>query len=206
MSSHGVQTARKLDLFEHVRRVFGRELRSIREDVLREKVVRTWVRAMRLSGSTDLERDIPSLKRIARTNAPQHGLGLEHVRSVVRFAEAIAAAQGEAHGLDPDMDVVLAGALLHDVGKLLERAPPEKHPLAGSLVKHAFSGVHLAMLEDVPAEVMHVIAYHAAEGHRVARTLECHIVHVADELAVDAQERKVLGAATPHPYLHVPEG
>ena len=53
---------------------------------------------------------------------------------------------------------------LHDaIGKLLERAEPGSHPLAGAMIRHAVSGVHLAMLEDVPTPVMHVIAYHAVE-------------------------------------------
>ena len=51
---------------------------------------------------------------------------------------------------------------------------------------------------------MHIIAYHAAEGHRVPRTLECHIVYTADILSVDALERRELGAAVAQPYIYVP--
>jgi putative nucleotidyltransferase with HDIG domain len=189
----------------HVRDVFARELAAIGDAALRDKVVRTWVRAMEMSGATDLARDVPGLKKIAKKGTPPEGLGLEHVRGVVRFAEAIAAAEEAAHGATPDRDVVVAGALLHDVGKLLEKAPADRHPLAGTLVRHAFSGVHVAMLEDVPAEVLHIIAYHAAEGHRIQRTLECHIVYMADNLSVDALERRELGTGLAEPYVYVPE-
>jgi putative nucleotidyltransferase with HDIG domain len=160
---------------------------------------------MDMSGAGDLAADIPSLKKITRLKGRQYGAGLEHIKAVVRFAEVIADAQQDAHGLKPNRDIVIAGALLHDVGKLLEQAPADRNALAGKLVRHAFSGVHVAMLEGVPAEVMHVIAYHAAEGHRVPRTLECHIVYTADILSVDALERRELGEAIPAAYIYVPE-
>lgn len=194
-----------VDPIDHVRATFSRELAEIGDELLRDKVVRCWARAMTMSGAADLAADIPSLKKITRTKGRQHGAGLEHVKAVVRFAEAIAEAQPLAHGLEPDRDIVVAGALLHDVGKLLEQAPADRSPLAGTLVRHAFSGVHVAMLEDLPPEVLHIIAYHAAEGHRVQRTLECHIVHAADMLSVDALERRELGDATPAAYIYVPE-
>jgi putative nucleotidyltransferase with HDIG domain len=190
---------------QHVRETFARELAAIGDGGLREKVVRTWVRAMEMSGATDLARDIPGLKKIARKGTAPEGIGLEHVRGVVRFAEAIADAEVAAHGATPDRDVVVAGAFLHDVGKLLEKAPPDRHPLAGTLVRHAFSGVHVAMLEDVPPEILHIIAYHAAEGHRIQRTLECHIVYTADILSVDALQRRELGSGFSEPYVYVPE-
>ena len=188
-----------------MRLVFAKELAEIGDVALREKVLRTWVRAMEISGATDLAADIPSLKKIVRLKGQQYGAGLEHVKAVIRFAAAIADGEEEAHGLIPDRDVVIAGALLHDVGKLLEKAPAGGNPLTGPLVKHAFSGVHLAMLEGLPAEVLHIIAYHAAEGHRAKRTLECQIVHAADLLSVDALERRELGEATVPAYVYVPE-
>lgn len=189
----------------HVRDVFAAELLEIADVDLRGKVVSTWVRAMLTSGMGDLGRDIPPLKRLAKLPGLAAGLGLEHVRAVTRLAIAIADAEPRAHGLVPNRDVVVAGALLHDVGKLMERAPADRHPLAGPLLLHAFSGLHLAMLEAVPAEVLHIIAYHASEGHRVRRSLECHIVYTADILSVDALERRELGANVPGPYIYVPE-
>jgi putative nucleotidyltransferase with HDIG domain len=197
-------TASAADLERHVGSTFDAELREISDDDLRARVVATWVRAMRVSGTADLASGIPPLKKLAKRAEVKPGLGLEHVRAVTRFAIAIADAQPQAHGLRPDRDVVVAAALLHDVGKLLEQASPDRHPLAGTMIRHAVSGVHLAMLEDVPAAVMHAIAYHASEGHRVPRSLECHIVHVADELAVDALERRELGESGPGPYIFVP--
>jgi putative nucleotidyltransferase with HDIG domain len=186
---------------EHVRAVFGRELAKVRDAALREKVVRTWVRAMQLSGATDLDHDLPFLKTIAKP-----GIGVEHVRCVVHLALAIADTLAAAHGAQLDRDVVAAGALLHDVGKLLEHAPDERHVLAGPLVRHAFSGVHLAVEEGLPREVLHIIAYHSLEGQRLRRTPECEAVYRADFISLDALARRELGKSGHEvmPYVYLP--
>ncbi len=183
------------ELTRHVEDVFARELAAMQNSELRDKVVRTWVRAMKISGTMDLPRELP-----------KPGIGVEHVRAVVQLAIAIADAEIEFHHMTIDRDVVIAGALLHDVGKLLEKAPEDRHPLAGKLIRHPFSGLELALEEGVSREVMHIIAYHSAEGHRVPRTLECYIVYEADMLSVDALDRRELGISRGEqlPYIYVP--
>lgn len=194
------------DLADHVRETFSSELNTIRDEELRDKVVRTWVRAMTITGATDLARDLPMNPKFSNMQLTRPAIGLEHVRAVVRLSEAIADAEAEAHYMEIDRDVVIAGALLHDVGKLLERAPAGTHPLAGKLVRHPFSGVELGVHEGVPTEVLHIIAYHSVEGHRIPRTLECYIVYEADLLSVDALDRRELGIsrAEQNPYIYVP--
>lgn len=186
---------------EHVRAVFARELAEVRDETLREQVVRTWVRAMQLSGARDLDHDLPFLKAIATP-----GVGVEHVRGVVHLALAIADTLAAVHGASLDRDVVAAGALLHDVGKLLEHAPAERHVLAGPLVRHAFSGVHLATEEGLPREVLHIIAYHSIEGQRLRRTPECEAVYRADFISLDALARRELGKSGQElmPYVYLP--
>ncbi|CAG0945620.1 hypothetical protein ANRL1_02464 [Anaerolineae bacterium] len=183
------------ELTKHVQEVFTRELDALKNKDLQQQVVRTWVRAMEISGATDLPRELP-----------KPGIGLEHVLAVVQIAMAIADAEAQAHRMTIDRDVVIAGALLHDVGKLLERAPADRHPLAGKLIRHPFSGLQLALEQGVPSEVLHIIAYHSAEGHRVPRTLECYIVYEADMLSVDALDRRELGISRGEqiPYIYVP--
>ena len=149
---------------------------------------------MEASGATDLARDIPSLKKLAKLPGARPGVGLEHVRAVIRFAEAIADAQAATHGLCAGPRRRRRRGAAARRGKAPGARAARTHPLAGTMLRHAFSGVHLAALEDVPPEVMHIIAYHAAEGHRIPRTLECHIVYTADVLSVDALERRELGA------------
>ena len=83
-----------------------------------------------------------------------------------------------------DMDVLIAGAILADVGKLLEYVL-EEHGNAiqgsyGKLLRHPFSGVSLAESCGIPPEVCHIIATHAGEGNMVKRSTEAFIVHHAD--------------------------
>jgi putative nucleotidyltransferase with HDIG domain len=89
------------------------------------------------------------------------------------------------HGeLPVDMDVLISGAILADVGKMLEyeldangKAVQGKY---GQYLRHPFSGVSLAEQCGLPASVCHIIAAHAGEGDQVKRTVEAYIVHHAD--------------------------
>lgn len=82
------------------------------------------------------------------------------------------------------MDVLISGAILADVGKLLEYELDENGTAFqgnyGKYLRHPFSGVSLAEEAGVPAEVCHIIATHAGEGNMVKRTTEAYLVHHAD--------------------------
>lgn len=187
-----------------VRAAYGEELALIDTDGLRERVVRTWVRAMQLAGSTDLRADLPSHGKLHDRERP--GWGVDHMRAVTHLAHQIAGTLTALHRAPIDRDTVVAGALLHDVGKLLENVSPERTPLAGPLLRHAFTGVHLAAEQGLPGPVLHIIAYHAFEGQRVHRTHECEIVYRADFLSLDAVLRREIGkgASEVYPYVYLP--
>lgn len=113
---------------------------------------------------------------------------MEHKRAVVHIARRAAEAMKEFFGpkLPIDLDVVVAGAILADVGKVLEYERKDGKAVQsrrGSLLRHPFTGVSVAMECGVPDEVCHVIAAHAAEGDHVKRTTEAWIVHHADFMA-----------------------
>jgi len=82
------------------------------------------------------------------------------------------------------MDVLIAGAILADIGKLLEYELDKNgncfQGRYGEYLRHPFSGVSLAEQSGVPAEVCHIIAAHAGEGDLVKRSTEAYIVHHAD--------------------------
>ena len=89
------------------------------------------------------------------------------------------------HGeLPVNMDVLISGAILADVGKLLEYVLDDNGKAIqgnyGKYLRHPFSGVSLAEEAGVPAEVCHIIATHAGEGNMVKRTTEAYLVHHAD--------------------------
>jgi hypothetical protein len=82
------------------------------------------------------------------------------------------------------MDVLISGAILCDVGKLLEYDLDESGNLLqgsyGKYLRHPFSGVSVAEECGIPPAVLHIIAAHAGEGDQVTRSTEATIVHHAD--------------------------
>ena len=152
---------------------------------LREQVTKTWQRALELSPLTP-----DDLNHIPFTLLVPHcpTTFMEHKRCVVHIARKAAESMKEFMGraLPIDLDTVIAGAILADVGKLLEyekvdgKACQSKR---GELLRHPFTGVALAMECGVPDTVCHIIASHAAEGDLVKRTTEAYIVHHADFMA-----------------------
>ncbi len=153
---------------------------------LRNQVTQTWVLALERSA---LQPD--DLNRIPFTllvpNCPI--TFMEHKRCVVHIARASAIAMQEFMGraLPVDLDTVLAGAILADVGKLLEYElgadGKSRQSERGEALRHPFTGVALALECGVPDAVCHIIAAHAAEGDLVKRTTEAFIVHHADFMA-----------------------
>jgi len=163
------------------------EIDWIRDAALREAVTRTWERALELSplSPEDLER-IPFTLLVPNCTVSF----MAHKRCVVhiarRSAEAMQEFMGEA--LPVDLDTVIAGAILADVGKLLEYEKVEGRSVQserGRLLRHPFTGVALAMECGVPDAVSHIVAAHADEGAKVKRTTEAWIVHHADFMAFE---------------------
>lgn len=158
------------------------ELGWIDNDSLRVQTTKTWELALERSPLTpdDLER-IPFTLLVP--NCP--ATFMEHKRCVVHIARRSAEAMIEFLGesLPIDLDTVIAGAILADVGKLLEYETTDgeaRQSARGKALRHPFTGVALAMECGVPDAVCHIIAAHAAEGDLVKRSTEAIIVHHAD--------------------------
>ena len=160
------------------------ELKWIENKALREKVALTWEKALERS-----ELNADDLKRIPFTLLCGPDLKvtfMDHKRSVVHIARDAGQKINEMyHGeLKVNMDVLIAGAILADVGKMLEYELDEDgnavQGLYGKYLRHPFSGVSLAEECEVPADVCHIIAAHAGEGDKIKRTTEAYIVHHAD--------------------------
>ena len=162
------------------------EIEWIQDPKLREQVTLTWIKALERSPlkPQDLER-IPFTLLVP--NCPT--TFMEHKRCVVHIARKSAESMSEFMGraLPIHLDTVIAGAILADVGKLLEYelGPDGKSRQSerGEALRHPFTGVALALECGVPDEVCHIIAAHAAEGDLVKRTTEAYIVHHADFMA-----------------------
>jgi putative nucleotidyltransferase with HDIG domain len=108
---------------------------------------------------------------------------IKHIRIVTHLCRKIAEPVKEMQNVNINDDYLIAGALLHDVGKFLEyEKKGDKIVVArsGKLLRHPISGLGLAMKEDLPEEVCHIIAVHSREGERSFRSPEAIILHHAD--------------------------
>ncbi|MCJ7734719.1 MAG: HDIG domain-containing protein [Anaerolineales bacterium] len=160
------------------------ELSWIKDEALREATSKTWELALERSVLT-----AEDLQRIPFTLLAGPDLQISfmaHKRCVVHVAQESALKMWEFFGdeLPINLDVVIAGAILADVGKLLEYELDDEgnsfQGTYGKYLRHPFSGVSLAETCGVPAEVCHIIAAHAGEGDLVKRSTEAYIVHHAD--------------------------
>jgi putative nucleotidyltransferase with HDIG domain len=160
------------------------ELEWINNISLREKTAKTWELALKRSvlKAGDLD-NIP----FTLLCGPDLKVSfMAHKRCVVHIARASGEKMNEFFGSDlpVNMDVLISGAILADVGKLLEYELDKDGKAIqgryGQYLRHPFSGVSLAEECGVPPEVCHIIAAHAHEGDLVKRTTEAYIVHHAD--------------------------
>ncbi|MBN2789258.1 MAG: HD domain-containing protein [Candidatus Delongbacteria bacterium] len=160
------------------------ELEWIKDEELKEKTAKTWELALERSVLTP-----DDLRRIPFTLLCGPDLKvtfMDHKRSVVHIARDAGNKINEFyHGeLPVNMDVLISGAILADVGKLLEYVLDDNNKAVqgnyGKYLRHPFSGVSIAEECGLPAEVCHIIATHAGEGNMVKRTTEAFVVHHAD--------------------------
>ena len=158
------------------------ELAWITDKELRDKTTAVWQTALEKSVLT-----VADLERIPFTLlAPNvHVSFMQHKRAVVHMAKSCGEHVQEFLGADlpVDMDTLIAGAILCDVGKLLEYDKENGDLIQaqyGKYIRHPFSGVALAEQHDLPPAVTHIIAAHAAEGDLIKRSVEAYIVHHCD--------------------------
>ncbi len=158
------------------------EIDWISDGGLREQVLATWVKAFELSPLTpDDLHQIPFTLLVPNCTVTFRA----HKRCVVHIARRAAESMRQHLGkaLPIDLDTVIAGAILADVGKLLEYEKVDgksRQSERGENLRHPFTGVAVAMMCGVPDRVCHVIAAHAGEGDLVKRSTEAYIVHHAD--------------------------
>lgn len=162
------------------------EIEWIQNPQLKEQVTDTWIKALERSPlNAEALNQIPFTLLVP--NCPI--TFMEHKRCVVHIARESAEAMQQFMGraLPIDLDIVIAGAILADVGKLLEYElgadGKSRQSERGEALRHPFTGVALALECGVPDAVCHIIAAHAGEGDLVKRTTEAFIVHHADFMA-----------------------
>ncbi len=174
------------------------DLASIGDAELRDRVAAVWDEAI-TTGCGGKGWSVDELRGIPFTLlAGDIDLAfIEHLNSCVKQCIAIEKVLHEVFGdrVPIDHDHLIAGALLADVGKLLEYDKDAQGRVVkgsfGEMLRHPFSGVALCYKHGIPPEVMHIVATHSHEGDKVQRTIESIIFHHAD--FVDFDIAKFLG-------------
>ena len=158
------------------------EINWIKDEDLRNKTLDAWVWAIENSvlSPEDLE-VIPFSLLIKDVNVSF----MNHKRTCVQLSVDIAKRMQENFGdaMKIDMDILISGAILIDIGKLLEYEMKDGKlgtSSMGKIVRHPFSGASIAFQFGLPPEVQHIIATHSKEGDLGMRTVESIIVHHAD--------------------------
>lgn len=168
---------------EQVRDAFP-ELDRIESDDVRAAVVDAWELAM-------AENDVDDLAAVPWYPPVETELGLDgerlvpHVRDVTRGALALADTLTERRDLDLDRDLLVAGALCHDVSKLYEFDGHEEQPVH-DLLGHPHFGVAVVERAGLSTDVAHVVLAHTSRTSVEPATLEAVLVRRADEAAAAA--------------------
>ena len=163
------------------------ELQLIRGDDLQKKTIDVWEKAV-IAGNWEIIDllEMPFTLLIQQTPVNI----ITHTRAVTRTSLKIAEVLVEEYKdrVRIDIDHLLSGALLHDVGKLFEYKKENGvfvKSEAGQLLRHPISGAAFAYNFGLPQEVIHIIACHSKEGDGARNTIEAVIVNHADFVNFD---------------------
>jgi putative nucleotidyltransferase with HDIG domain len=156
------------------------EINQIADATLRSKAIEAWAHAL-CESSFQRIRDIPceGLKR---------GSQADHLRGVARLALKIV---DEFETSFPEVrvnrDIVLTGALVHDVGKAwqldpgnLKRWKSDPAQAGEPSLRHSVFGAHVCLAVGLPEEIAHIALGHSTEGQHIGLSLECYLVRTAD--------------------------
>lgn len=164
------------------------EFELIKNSELRERTIRVWKEAIDRGGwqMEDLSR-MPFTLLIENTPVNL----IQHTRAVTLCCLKMAEILMEEYGkkISINLDYLLSGALLHDVGKLFEYKREGKKFVKskeGKLLRHPISGASFAFQFGVPEEIIHIIAAHSKEGDGARHTVEAIIVNHADFVNFEA--------------------
>jgi putative nucleotidyltransferase with HDIG domain len=154
---------------------------KIGDEGIRDKVIQAWLHAWKQSNFSRIE-DVhqfePARDRIAYTN-------VDHTNQVCRACEAMAGMALEGLSLKLHMDHLLAGAILHDVDKMMIfDSRTGGFTEMGRRSFHAVAGGALARSLGLPEEVAHIIEAHSVRfSPHPPKSVEAFILRHADILA-----------------------
>jgi len=162
------------------------ELRLIGDETLREQCIGALLAAATAGGWTHATVNALPVS-LTRVKTAHLNSQFDHLRAVTKIALGMVDSLVEQYA-DKTIkrDIVIAGALLHDIGKFMEFIPDNgavRYADNAKLMRHPLSGAILAAQRGLPDEIVHIIAVHSFEGKESHETLESIIVKMADDAA-----------------------
>lgn len=172
--------AKLKDLLELAERIKDKSLRKKVEDILKKPSL----------SHKGLELKYP---RVGITEAPasvgfhhtQTGGLLEHTYSVTLMCISLAESLEKANGQKLDKDSLIAGALVHDIGKLwIFKKGGSGWAMNESIMDHTVLGAAELYSRGFPERIIHLVSSSHSEpdGLIPPQTLEALILHTVDSL------------------------
>lgn len=156
------------------------QINLISDESLRSKTLDIWRETCELSSWTSLE-EIPFGPGLL----PNEFSFLQHVTDVTRYSYMVALEHNKTNIHKANIDYVLAGALLHDVCKLMEYSAEDGFTEWGALIPHSMYGVYICKKYDIPLPIIHIVATHTPQVKMSGKSIEAIIVANSDRIAAD---------------------
>ena len=156
-----------------IEKIFSEELNWIDDNKLKEQVINVWKTAADKGHWKAIDK-IPFTLLLENS-----GKLTDHTIRITHLAKAVFDNRKEVL----NKDYLIAGALLHDVGKLLEYKLEDGKVILseyGKKFRHPVSGALLAKELGLPDEIILIIYAHSHEGDKCERSAESYIVHHCD--------------------------
>lgn len=155
------------------------ELELVKNETYRQAILDIWTEAYE-STSWD------SLEQVPKSGVVKEFNNVNHTRSVTQQAIAVADVLEQIHGIHVERDILITGALLHDIGKCVEYDREGNKTDHGRWMQHGVYPVHQALRHRLPLEVQHMIISHTGWSKVPPQTIESIILYYVDLLDSDS--------------------
>lgn len=145
---------------------------------LKEEIINIWIETCKKADWNNLL-DIP----FGPGSDPVKFGFIHHVALVTQYTYDVAIEYNKMEEKKLNVDYAVAGALLHDVCKIVEYSANGGRTKWGNMVTHAIYGVGICESHKIPIEIIHIVASHTAKLSMSNKSPEAIIVSKCDSIA-----------------------
>jgi putative nucleotidyltransferase with HDIG domain len=168
------------------------EINLITAEDLKGKLIQIYEKILKVGdwNEEDLKRIpftllIPEL--VDKTNNLPKITIVDHIRAVTKVSLAVYDVyEGLGLGKDLNKDELIAGAILHDIGKFIEYEKDKEGKIvptrSGKILRHPAQGLEFVAEFNLPLSVRQAIVFHSKEGDQINRLPEVEIISRSDFL------------------------